>query len=177
MKRPVAFWRPPLIATTLDGSGSEQQGESMSKRILNRSAPTATIVPVLIYDDVEEAIARLCEAFGFKERLRYTAPNGRVTHAQLMVAEGSIMIGGAGDDFCPPRSHEVHHYVLVHVEDVERHFEHTRASGMRILEPPVDHSFGERSYSAQDHAGHRWTFSQHLADVSPEEWGAVAAPE
>ena len=31
--------------------------------------------------------------------------------------------------------------------------------------------FGERQYSAQDPAGHHWTFSQTLADVAPEEWG------
>jgi len=28
---------------------------------------------------------------------------------------------------------------------------------------------------AQDHAGHWWTFSQHVSDVPPEEWGAISA--
>ncbi len=38
--------------------------------IVNRSAPTATIVPVVIYEDVDKAIDWLCGAFGFTERLR-----------------------------------------------------------------------------------------------------------
>jgi uncharacterized glyoxalase superfamily protein PhnB len=35
--------------------------------------------------------------------------------------------------------------------------------------------FGERQYTVQDHAGHWWTFSQHVADLAPEDWGAVSA--
>jgi uncharacterized glyoxalase superfamily protein PhnB len=32
--------------------------------------------------------------------------------------------------------------------------------------------FGERQYVAQDPGGHRWTFTESVADVAPEEWGA-----
>ena len=46
--------------------------------IVNRSAPTATVVPVLIYEDVAKAIVWLCEAFGFSERLRAARADGRL---------------------------------------------------------------------------------------------------
>ena len=36
---------------------------------------------------------------------------------------------------------------------------------------PTDFEYGERQYTAEDHAGHQWTFSETLADVAPEEWG------
>jgi hypothetical protein len=36
---------------------------------------------------------------------------------------------------------------------------------------PTDFEYGEREYNAEDPAGHRWTFSETLADVAPEEWG------
>ncbi len=36
---------------------------------------------------------------------------------------------------------------------------------------PTDTPFGERQYTAEDLAGHQWTFSQTLADMAPEEWG------
>ena len=61
--------------------------------MINRSAPAATIVPVLIYEDVGKAIDWLCGAFGFTERLHASGPDGEVTHAQLAVAEGAIMMG------------------------------------------------------------------------------------
>jgi len=143
--------------------------------VVNRSAPTATVVPVLIYDDVGKAIDWLCGAFGFGERLRCAGRDGRINHAQLSIAECSVMLGAQGAVFRPPRANEVTQYVVVHVEDVDRHFEQARRSGARILKSPSDMPFGERQYTAEDHEGHRWTFSQHVADVAPEEWGAMPA--
>jgi hypothetical protein len=37
--------------------------------------------------------------------------------------------------------------------------------------PPSE--YGERQYQAEDLAGHRWTFSETLRDVAPEEWGGT----
>lgn len=143
--------------------------------VSNRSAPTATVVPVLIYEDVGEAINWLCRAFGFTERLRHAGRDGTVSHAQLAIAEGAIMLGRQGDTFRPPRPGEVSQYVLIHVDDVDRHFEHAKQFGARIVKPLTNMPFGERLYTAEDHAGHRWTFSQHVADVAPEAWGATPA--
>lgn len=143
--------------------------------IQNRSAPTATVVPVLIYEDVAAAVDWLCGAFGFSERLRYVGRDGRTTHAQLAIAECAIMVGARGGEFQPPRQGEVNQYVVVHVEDVDGHFERARQFGARIRQSPADQPFGERQYTAEDAGGHRWTFSQHIADVAPEEWGARPA--
>jgi len=143
--------------------------------VSNRSAPTATVVPVLIYEDVGEAINWLCRAFGFTERLRHAGRDGTVSHAQLAIAEGAIMLGRQGDTFRPPRPGEVSQYVLIHVDDVDRHFEHAKQFGARIVKPLTNMPFGERLYTTEDHAGHRWTFSQHVADVAPEAWGATPA--
>lgn len=140
--------------------------------IVNRSAPRATVVPILVYEDVEKAIDWLCGAFGFAERLRAAGPGGSVSHAQLAIAEGAVMLGRQGGEFRPPRPGEVSQYVHVRVEDIDEHFEHARQHAARILKPPADMPFGERQYTAEDPWGHRWTFSQSIADVAPETWGA-----
>jgi uncharacterized glyoxalase superfamily protein PhnB len=49
-----------------------------------------------------------------------------------------------------------------------------RESGARILHPPTDYPYGERQYTDEDVGGHRWSFSQSIADVAPEEWGGVS---
>lgn len=150
--------------------------ESQRRRgIANRSAPTATVVPVLIYEDAGKAIDWLCGAFGFTERLRVTGPNGIVRHAQLSVGEGAVMLGAQGAEFRSPRPKEVNQYVIVHVEDVDRHLDHAKRFGARIVQPATNMPFGERVYTVEDPAGHRWTFSQSIADVAPEQWGARAA--
>lgn len=154
--------------------------------MLNRSAPPGAVVPTLIYEDVGHAIDWLCDAFGFKERLRAAGPDGNVTHAQLAIGEGAVTLSvarvGQGRGWADraefrPRPDEVSQYVSVHVDDVDRHHEHAKQRGARILHPPTDYPFGERQYTAQDLGGHRWTFSQTIADVAPEDWGATPAKE
>jgi len=141
-------------------------------RILkNRSAPAATIVPILIYEDVSQAIEWLCRTFGFTERLR-AEHGGATSHAQLAVAEGAIMLGRQGGPYQAPQGAYVTAYVLVAVDHVDKHYQHAKQCGADIVQPPTDMPFGERVYTARDPAGHWWTFSQHIADVAPEEWGA-----
>jgi uncharacterized glyoxalase superfamily protein PhnB len=143
--------------------------------VVNRSAPTATVVPVLVYEDVGQVLDWLCAAFGFTERLRATGPAGLVMHAQLLIGEGAVMLGRQGGEFRAPRGGDVSQYVLVHVEAVDEHFERARKAGARILKSPANMPFGERQYTAEDPGGHRWTFSQSIADVALEEWGATPA--
>jgi uncharacterized glyoxalase superfamily protein PhnB len=143
--------------------------------VSNRSAPVATIVPILIYEDVGAAVDWLCGAFGFAEHLRAAGPDGKVSHAQLAVGEGAIMMGAGRGGLRIPRPNEVNQYVLVHVDDVDKHFERAKQFGARILSGPVNQPFGERQYTAVDLAGHWWTFSQSVADVAPEDWGATTA--
>jgi uncharacterized glyoxalase superfamily protein PhnB len=152
--------------------------------IENRSLPPGTVVPVLVYANVGEAIDWLCRAFGFAERLRY-GPNDNPAGAQLSVGEGAVFLTsprvGQSPNWAdqaelrPPRANEVTHSVSVRVEDVDRHHERARQGGARILTPPETHPFGERQYTAEDLCGHRWTFSQSVADVAPETWGGREA--
>ena len=63
--------------------------------LTNRSAPPATVTPVLIYPDVRKAVAWLERAFGFGERVRI----GEDHRAQLRVgADGSIVVADVHGD-------------------------------------------------------------------------------
>jgi uncharacterized glyoxalase superfamily protein PhnB len=137
--------------------------------LANRSMPRCTVIPELAYPDVSEATDWLCDAFGFTVRLRIG--NHR---AQLNIGDGAMVVTerggerhGSGNDL------ELVHSVMVRVDDVERHHDHARQRGARILRPPADYPYGERQYTAADPAGHRWTFSQSIADVAPEDWGGT----
>lgn len=136
----------------------------------NRSIPHATVIPVLIYPDVRAAVDWLATAFGFVERVQI----GEDHRSQLSFGDGAVIVGDVRGDRRPPRSGEATHSVMVRVEDVDAHRERAAANGAQILEEPTDFPFGERQYTAQDPAGHRWTFSQTIADVAPEEWGGIA---
>jgi uncharacterized glyoxalase superfamily protein PhnB len=47
------------------------------------------------------------------------------------------------------------------------------ARGAKILQAPTDHPYGERRYTAEDIAGHVWTFSESIAAVDPASWGGT----
>lgn len=133
----------------------------------NRSAPASTVIPVLTYPDVREAVAWLSAAFGFVERVRI----GENHRAQLRFGDGDVIVADVHGNRQPPRAGEVTNSVMVRVEDAQAHCERAREHGALILMEPADMEFGERQYSAEDPAGHHWTFTQTLADVAPEEWG------
>jgi uncharacterized glyoxalase superfamily protein PhnB len=135
----------------------------------NRSIPACTVIPVLIYADVRAAVVWLSAAFGFEERVRI----GENHRSQMKVGDGAVIVADVRGDRIPPRKGEETHSVMVRVEDARAHCERARANGARILMEPKDYPYGERQYSAEDHAGHRWTFTETVADVAPEEWGGT----
>jgi len=135
----------------------------------NRSIPDPTVVPVLTYPDVREAVAWLLSAFGFVERLRI----GENHRAQLRIGDGALIVADVRGDRHPPRRGEVAQSVLVRVGDARTHCERARSRGARILMEPTDFEYGERQYQAEDFAGHQWTFSETLADTAPETWGGM----
>jgi uncharacterized glyoxalase superfamily protein PhnB len=140
----------------------------------NRSIPASTVIPVLIYPDVREAVEWLGAAFGFVERVRI----GENHRSQLSVGEGAVIIGDVRRERRAPRPGEVTHSVMVRVDDARTHCERAREHGAQIVMEPTDFEYGERQYTAQDPAGHQWTFSETLADVAPEEWGGtLVAPD
>ena len=129
----------------------------------NRSIPSATVIPVLIYPDVREAVAWLGEAFGFVERVQI----GEDHRSQLQVGtDAAVIVGDVRHDRRPPRPGESTHSVVVRVDDA-------RAHGAVIVTEPTDFEYGERQYTCADPAGHQWTFSETLADVHPTEWGGI----
>ncbi len=136
----------------------------------NRSIPQSTVIPVLIYPDVRAAVEWLSAAFGFVERVRI----GENHRAQLRFGEGAVIVGDVRGERRPPRPDEVTHSVMVRVDDATAHYERAKAQGARIVMEPTDFEYGERQYTAEDPAGHQWTFSETLADVAPEEWGGIS---
>ena len=44
----------------------------------------------------------------------------------------------------------------------------------RVVDPLTDHVYGDRQDTAVDPWGHRWTFSETLDDVAPDDWGGIA---
>ena len=127
----------------------------------NRSMPPGVIIPEIPYKDINEAADWLGKAFGFRKRLQIG--NHRF---QLSFGDTSVVAIEATDS---SKSYSL----MVHVDDVNRFYEQAKSMGAEIVNPPADYPFGERQCTVMDIGGHRWTFSQSIADVDPTTWGGT----
>jgi uncharacterized glyoxalase superfamily protein PhnB len=133
------------------------------------------VIPMLSYEEVAQAADWLAGAFGLRETGRWTDADGRVTHVNMEMGDGMVMLGSPSPQYQSPRHHTevcdlarawsttpyIVDGVLVYVDDIDAHFERAQAGGATILSPVEDElAIGQRNYRAEDVEGHRWMFAQ-----------------
>ena len=131
------------------------------------------IVPMLTYENAVAAMDWLCRVFGFTEKTRWMDSEGKLSHGEIIMGKGMIMLANGNKDYQSPVHHRqscsqsakwysvpyIINGVLVYVDDVLAHFENSGKLGARILS---DLEFGEPGtrYRAEDLEGQRWMFMQ-----------------
>src|SRR6185436_16428576 len=111
-----------------------------------KTMPESTIIPVLAYADLNEAISWLIGVLGFKERWRIGDHRAQLSLGNCTVA---ITAGKSGN----PTS------LMVRVKDIDSHFVKLQSGGVKIISQPTDYFYGERQYTIEDIGGHFWTLS------------------
>jgi uncharacterized glyoxalase superfamily protein PhnB len=129
------------------------------------------------YEDVGRAADWIAQAFGFTETGRWADDDGRVTHVNMELDGGMIMLGYPSSDYQSPKRHAevceqartwretpfVVDGVHVAVEDIDAHYARAQAAGATILSELEDNTgIGQRQYRAEDLEGHRWMFATSL---------------
>jgi uncharacterized glyoxalase superfamily protein PhnB len=176
---PIARWarrRPPVIA--VDRPLASRPGPSFGRGDVtvgpmphtNRSAPTGPVIPVLSCPDVAAAVRWLVDVLGFTERLRIGDHR-----AQLEFGDGSLIVADTGSDRVAPEGDAVVQLVMLRVSDLDRLHDRAIAAGAVETSAPQDFPYGERQSSFRDPVGHRWTLTQTIRDVAPEDWGGTSA--
>jgi uncharacterized glyoxalase superfamily protein PhnB len=134
---------------------------------------TQAVVPMLSYEDGIAALEWLSKAFGFREHVRMTDRDGRLSHGEMELGDGIIMLASPTPDYEAPKRHREHceqarkwsvvpwviDGVLVYVDDIDVHYQQARSAGATILSEPED-GFPARRYRTEDLEGHRWMFMQ-----------------
>ena len=136
--------------------------------LTNRSAPPATVTPVLIYPDVRAAVEWLQSALGFEEKVRI----GDAHRSQLAFGtDGALVVADVRRDKVAPSGGVVTQEIKLRVDDVDAALARAREAGAQVLEEPTTWEYGERSCLVEDPFGHRWELTQTVQDVDPAEWG------
>lgn len=139
----------------------------------NRSVPTNTLIPHLVYHDVSMVCGWLTRVFGFAEHFRYGDP---VSGIQMRLGDAYIMISGPRDGTESPAIVGFNTQLLtIIVDDVDAHYARSKQEDAIIWEDLHETVYGERQYGVKDLDSHRWIFSQHVRDLRPEDWGGTTA--
>ncbi len=142
------------------------------------STTDQTVIPMIAYEDGVAALEWLVKAFGFREVARICDENGRLTHGELAISDGRIMIASPTPDYEGPKRHRegceparkwssvpwIIDGVLVKVDDIVAHFERARGAGASIL-TEIEGGPPGRRYRAEDPEGHRWFFLERAHDA------------
>jgi uncharacterized glyoxalase superfamily protein PhnB len=135
----------------------------------NRAAPDSSVIPVLYYANVREAVEWVTSALPLTERLRIGDHR-----CQLVHGNGAVIIahkGGHADAHPSTLQSPAAHSVMLRVTGIDALFERAKAAGARVLTEPEDHMYGERQCSFLDPWERTWTLSETIFDSDPAEWG------
>lgn len=131
-----------------------------------------SVTPYLAVKQAADAIEFYQRAFGAKERMRLSAPGGKVGHAELEIGDSVVMIADEHPemDFRSP-DHYGGTAVSLHlyVADVDASFRRATEAGAKPLRPLQDQFYGDRTGAIRDPFGHVWHLATHKEDLSPEE--------
>jgi len=131
-----------------------------------------TVTPYLIIEGATEAIEFYKQAFGAKELFRFSAPEGKIGHAEIKIGDSPIMLADAYPDmgYNGPKSLGGSPVsLMIYVENVDTVFNQAVQAGATVKEAVSDKFYGDRLGSLIDPFGHIWHVSTHKEDVSLEE--------
>jgi len=134
--------------------------------------------PYLCIKDASRAIEFYKKAFGARETMRMTQPDGRIGHAEIRIGRAPVMLADEFPeiDFRSPQTlGGTPVNILVYVENVDGLAAQAQAAGATIKRPVADQFYGDRVVVLSDPFGHSWSFATHIEDVAPDEMNKRAA--
>jgi PhnB protein len=131
------------------------------------------LTPYLMVTGGAEAIDFYTRAFGAVETMRLTGGDGRIGHAEMRIAEATIMLADEAPEQVPnmrgPRTLDATTVSLhLRVPDVDAFCRRAVDAGATAERPVADQAYGERTGVLVDPFGHRWFIATPL-ELSEEE--------
>lgn len=124
---------------------------------------SSTVVPCLRYSDAPAMMEWLCSNFGFEKRLVIPGNNAEISHAELTLGDGMVMVGSHADDAygqlltTPERSGGLQTQTIwIRVDNADEVYSRVVESGATIIMKIDDVPQGGRAFACRDPEGHVW---------------------
>ena len=142
----------------------------MSAQPLTHSLPS--VIPYLMVNGADAAIAFYKKAFGATEVMRLTEPTGKIAHAQVKIGEAPVMLAEETKEWgnrSPQTLGGTPVIIDLCVDDVDAVVERAVAAGAKLVFPVADQFYGYRSGRISDPFGHVWIVSTQKENLTNEE--------
>ncbi|MBU8898480.1 VOC family protein [Corallococcus sp. H22C18031201] len=131
-----------------------------------------SITPYLSLRDASKGIEFYKNALGAKELYRLPTPDGKVAHAELQVGDSRVMLSEENPTWGNKSAKALGGtpvMLCLYTENVDALADRFVKAGGKVVRPLENMFYGDRSGTFEDPEGYRWTLSQHVEDVAPEE--------
>lgn len=133
-------------------------------------ATTMTVTARLVIDGADRAIAYYQQALGAELGERYTGPDGKVVHAELMI--GATKIALKDEDGVDPSATTLGGSAIIlqlDVDDADAVGAALLDGGGMVIFEIRDTTYGYRQGRIADPFGFHWLISQQIEDLSDAE--------
>jgi len=121
-----------------------------------------TITPVLMVNGAAKLIDFLKQAFGAREKERFTDPTGKILHAEVTLGGSIVQLSDAMGEWKP-----IQVPLLLYVTDTDSTYRRALQAGATSLREPMDAFYGDRSAGVKDSFGNSWWIATHQEDTCP----------
>lgn len=116
------------------------------------------LIPHIVVDGAEAAIAFYGAAFGAEEMGRHPADDGkRLMHAHLRVNDHDLFVCDFFPEYGMEAGPPAHVTLHLAVDDADRWWERAVAAGATVVMPLADQFWGDRYGRLKDPYGHVWS--------------------
>lgn len=125
------------------------------------------VTPYLVLRDAARAMDFYARAFGAVEVLRLNDGMGRVSHAEMRVGKGMLMLAEESKDYPGPQTvGGCPITLMLYVDNADATFGIAVAAGATIKRPLADQFYGDRGGALADPFGYTWWVATHTQDLS-----------
>ncbi len=143
----------------------------MSKKVKPVAKGYHSITAMIAVEDTMKAIQFYKKIFGAKVMNLLKESGGRVAHAEIKIGDSVLMIADENPQYnhTPKSLGATTLIISLYIENVDKIIKKALSSGAKLLIPPRDQFYGDRSGRIEDPFGHVWIISTHIEDVTPKE--------
>ena len=144
----------------------------MTEQVKGIPEGASVVIPRLFCRDPAAEVEFCTTALGAMEGVRRSGADGKLAHAFVTIGPAMVMIESEWPGLtnrAPQLDGSSPVVLYVYVENVDEVVKRAVTAGAKVLMPPKDQFWGDRTAWIMDPSGHVWTVATRIEETTEEE--------